>query len=579
MRWHQAARDLEDPEIAADADAEHLERAVPLRQQQPGASSSHHPQRHAPSSYSSSRASSSTNAAAAASETSFPPHASTHRGGRHGLLPPPPWAVVVRDIERDRRSSSGGEAGDFGSSHPSPSPSASTSSWTSGGGGNVEPEDEEEEEEEGAEAEDALESAKLLLAGGVAGAVSKTATAPLARLTILYQVQGMMTSAASSAASSAAGSSAAAAASSSATSAAAATATTTVSPIAGLPLRQALRAVVEREGVASLWRGNLVTVLHRLPYSAVNFWAYERLSEAWIAAEDRRSSSDESESGHGGGGESGSEGGEVSEGGEALKRPSSSDTARRLACGGAAGMAACTLAYPLDLVRTRLAASSSPVFNSSSSSSSIGSGGAKIQHQPRLSVARTLADVVRADGPRGLYRGLGATLAQVGPSLALNYTAYGALRAKWMSGKEPGEPPTVREEFFFFFFFASTGAQKQFFFFSHLFFLSFFLSFSPLFISKSNTTHKKWKTDNDVPGLRGRGGTHQLHRDVPARPREAEDAARRRRRRRKRELSFFFGERFLLQAASRPDVRRSRPRRPLPRRSRRVLRGDHARVL
>ena len=138
-------------------------------------------------------------------------------------------------------------------------------------------------------------------------------------------------------------------------------------------------------------------------------------------------------------------------------------------------MAACTLAYPLDLVRTRLAASSSPVFNSSSSSSSIGSGGAKIQHQPRLSVARTLADVVRADGPRGLYRGLGATLAQVGPSLALNYTAYGALRAKWMSGKEPGEPPTVREEFFFFFFCFDRRSKTIFLFFSP--FLSFFLSF------------------------------------------------------------------------------------------------------
>ena len=33
-----------------------------------------------------------------------------------------------------------------------------------------------------------LESFRLLAAGGVAGAVSKTATAPLARLTILYQV-------------------------------------------------------------------------------------------------------------------------------------------------------------------------------------------------------------------------------------------------------------------------------------------------------------------------------------------------------------------------------------------------------
>lgn len=35
---------------------------------------------------------------------------------------------------------------------------------------------------------DSLESLKLLVAGGFAGAVSKTATAPLARLTILYQV-------------------------------------------------------------------------------------------------------------------------------------------------------------------------------------------------------------------------------------------------------------------------------------------------------------------------------------------------------------------------------------------------------
>jgi hypothetical protein len=36
---------------------------------------------------------------------------------------------------------------------------------------------------------DLLENFRLLAAGGIAGAVSKTVTAPLARLTILYQVR------------------------------------------------------------------------------------------------------------------------------------------------------------------------------------------------------------------------------------------------------------------------------------------------------------------------------------------------------------------------------------------------------
>lgn len=43
--------------------------------------------------------------------------------------------------------------------------------------------------EKRSQATNVSETAKLLLAGGVAGAISKSATAPLARLTILYQVQ------------------------------------------------------------------------------------------------------------------------------------------------------------------------------------------------------------------------------------------------------------------------------------------------------------------------------------------------------------------------------------------------------
>ena len=39
--------------------------------------------------------------------------------------------------------------------------------------------------------------------------------------------------------------------------------------------------MVQQEGVRSLWKGNAVTIIHRLPYSAVNFYAYERLTELW----------------------------------------------------------------------------------------------------------------------------------------------------------------------------------------------------------------------------------------------------------------------------------------------------------
>ncbi|PNH12988.1 Mitochondrial substrate carrier family protein P [Tetrabaena socialis] len=85
---------------------------------------------------------------------------------------------------------------------------------------------------------------KLAFCGGVSGALAKTCTAPLARLTILYQVRAL----------------------------------TAIGPpgCSTAPgLVAALRHVVATEGVRSLWKGNMVTILHRIPYSATNFWAYE----------------------------------------------------------------------------------------------------------------------------------------------------------------------------------------------------------------------------------------------------------------------------------------------------------------
>lgn len=39
--------------------------------------------------------------------------------------------------------------------------------------------------------------------------------------------------------------------------------------------REASR-IVNEEGFRAFWKGNLVTVAHRLPYSSVSFYAYEQ---------------------------------------------------------------------------------------------------------------------------------------------------------------------------------------------------------------------------------------------------------------------------------------------------------------
>jgi solute carrier family 25 phosphate transporter 23/24/25/41 len=172
--------------------------------------------------------------------------------------------------------------------------------------------------------------------------------------------------------------------------------------------------VVRSEGPAALWKGNLVTILHRLPYSSINFWTYEHSNKL-------------------------------------LRRhlPPGTDFARTWLSGAVAGLVACSAvsllggaqrqgpggpgrhgvldvgrttstctlaahdsslcppppththhhhtctpqAYPLDLVRTRLAAQTQGHYYSG--------------------ILPTLQRIVADEGAAGLYRGLGATLLQV----------------------------------------------------------------------------------------------------------------------------------------------------------------------
>ncbi|CAI9098319.1 OLC1v1034941C2 [Oldenlandia corymbosa var. corymbosa] len=188
-----------------------------------------------------------------------------------------------------------------------------------------------------------------LLAGGIAGAFSKTCTAPLARLTILFQVQGMHSDVA-----------------------------ILSKPSIG---REAIR-IVKEEGFRAFWKGNLVTIAHRLPYSAVNFYAYEQYKALLRSIPGLN------------------------------KHGANADVVVHFVGGGLAGITAASATYPLDLVRTRLAAQRNANYY--------------------RGIYHTLSTICRDEGFFGLYKGLGATLMGVGPSIAISFSVYESLRKFWL---------------------------------------------------------------------------------------------------------------------------------------------------
>ncbi|KAF9679969.1 hypothetical protein SADUNF_Sadunf06G0071000 [Salix dunnii] len=233
-----------------------------------------------------------------------------------------------------------------------------------------------------------------LFAGGVAGAFSKTCTAPLARLTILFQavyspsllalyefhkrtnvtlyfadgntllhllplyaVQGMHSD---------------------------------VTALSKASIWREASRVMNEEGFRAFWKGNLVTIAHRLPYSAVSFYAYERyksLLQSVLGVENHR--------GNG-----------------------TTDLAVHFIGGGMAGITAASATYPLDLVRTRLAAQRNTIYY--------------------RGILHAFHTICREEGLLGLYKGLGATLLGVGPSIAISFSVYESLRSFWQS-KRPND--------------------------------------------------------------------------------------------------------------------------------------------
>ena len=199
-----------------------------------------------------------------------------------------------------------------------------------------------------------MDALKQLFCGGLAGSVAKTITAPLSRLTILYQVHPMVT-------------------------------TKENRPKFSMTLRGGISKIVERGGVLSLWKGNGTSVLHRFPFSAINFYAYEGMLD--ILNPERKVDDDEDIN-------------------DDTKEESKFN---RLVAGGVAGLTACVACYPLDLVRTRLTT--------------------QLDGQEHYKgITDAFVKIVRNEGFLGLYSGIAPTLMVAVPSFSISYMVYGSLK-------------------------------------------------------------------------------------------------------------------------------------------------------
>jgi len=247
------------------------------------------------------------------------------------------------------------------------------------------------------------EAARQLFCGGMAGAVAKTVTAPFSRLTILFQVHSMVT-------------------------------TKGHRPKFAMSLNGGFEKIIERGGWRSLWKGNMTSVLHRFPYSAINFYIYENALDLL--------SSDPSGRPHG---EEPNETprhivrrmskivmNDVADDDEpdlqelqaqqqrirgtnnnntTIIRSNRDETPawKKFIAGALAGTVACCACYPLDLVRTRLTTELEG-------------------HENYKGITDAFSKIAKTEGLAGFYSGIAPTLLVAVPNFAISYTVYGTLK-------------------------------------------------------------------------------------------------------------------------------------------------------
>ena len=217
-----------------------------------------------------------------------------------------------------------------------------------------------------------------LVAGSIAGGLSRTAVAPLETVRVR-----LMTGAA--------------------------TTTGGSSP----SILAMLADISRREGVRALWKGNAAVVARFAPTKGLDFCTFNLYKRALSAVDV-------------GPVRAGDENGGDHRGGHSPSRPSrvGGVSAQRALAGGLAGATSTALLFPLDNIATRLA--------TSAATGAAMVNGVKVVGA--LGLLRAAGAVVRTEGVRGLYRGFGPAVLGIVPEAAITYGAYDALK-EWAGGR------------------------------------------------------------------------------------------------------------------------------------------------
>lgn len=140
------------------------------------------------------------------------------------------------------------------------------------------------------------------------------------------------------------------------------------------------RHIFQKEGVAAFYKGYIPNMLGIIPYAGIDLAVYETLKNSWL----QRFATDSADPG----------------------------VFVLLACGTTSSTCGQLASYPLALVRTRM------------------QGQATLEGGPQMSMTNLFRHIVRTEGPMGLYRGLAPNFMKVIPSVSISYVVYEYLKVK-----------------------------------------------------------------------------------------------------------------------------------------------------